>query len=265
MVLSNVRDRRSIFWSILSKTQPSLAFSKLCKKMYLRAVGNEIAKYNICNSFAYLPRPFTIQPTSISVDDFFPKSTEPSKVYRFLSSSLYARNGPSFSFNFPVLACARKRAGSDRRRQTTVWYGARKDHQNVNRDTGAAGPTRRRNVLSSVNESLCHLLFVSNSPRSCALGRWNFNFARSRRGRKQKQKANYHVRECVTSCPIHRLIYFQGFHHHSPGPSRTNASFVSSSRSLMFSRATIAIWSLREPMHFIPYALMDVDSPRGHR
>lgn len=44
----------------------------------------------------------------------------------------------------------------DTRRQTTVWYGTRKDHQNVNRDTGANEPTRRRNVLSLVNESLCH-------------------------------------------------------------------------------------------------------------
>ena len=37
-----------------------------------------------------------------------------------------------------------------------VWYGTREDRQNVNRDTGANEPTRRRNVLSLVNESPCH-------------------------------------------------------------------------------------------------------------
>lgn len=42
----------------------------------------------------------------------------------------------------------------DRGRQTTVRYGSREDRrQNVNRDTGANEPTRRRNVLSLANES----------------------------------------------------------------------------------------------------------------
>lgn len=139
-------------------------------------IFQQSAKYNIRNSSFYPSRYLLtvfffpgIKPNLRKcIVSFYPLCTRETALRLTLISLSPA----------PVLACTRERVGSDRRRQTTVWYGARKDHQNVNRDTGAAGPTRRRNVLSSVNESLCHLLFVSNSPRSCALGRWNFNFTR---------------------------------------------------------------------------------------
>lgn len=48
----------------------------------------------------------------------------------------------------------RRQGRGDRGRQTTARYGSREDRrQNVNRDTGANEPTRRRNVLSLANES----------------------------------------------------------------------------------------------------------------